>query len=49
MSALLNQQSGYAREVGSGDNSREASGRALRELRDRTYTALGRKARQAAI
>jgi hypothetical protein len=49
MSTLLQEISGYAREVGSGENSREASGRGLKSLREDVYVAHGRKARMAAI
>jgi hypothetical protein len=45
LNTLLQRQSGYARTVGSGDNQREAAGRALRDIRDQAYTAYGRKAR----
>lgn len=41
--------SGYAREVGSGENAREASGRGLKAIREDAYTAFGRKARKAAV
>jgi hypothetical protein len=47
---LIQQEtSGYARTVGSGDNEQEASGRALRALREEVYTRYGRKARTAAV
>ncbi|TDC63881.1 hypothetical protein E1258_09555 [Micromonospora sp. KC207] len=46
---LLQQSSGYAREVGSGESQREASGRALRAVWDDAYTAYGRKARTRAV
>lgn len=49
LDTLLQERSGYAREVGSGDNAREASGRGLRALRDDVITAYGRKARQRAV
>lgn len=45
VSDLLNQTSGYARLVGSGDNEREISGRALRSLRDQVKATYARKAR----
>lgn len=40
---------GYGRTVGSGDNQREAGGRALRQLGDRLYAAHGRQARGMAV
>jgi len=46
---LLQQSSGYAREVGSGESQREASGRALRAVWDDAYTTYGRKARTRAV
>jgi hypothetical protein len=46
---LLQGRSGYARTAGSGDNEREASGRGLKDLRDRVYTSHGRKARTRAV
>jgi hypothetical protein len=49
MNTLLQEVSGYAREVGSGDNTREASGRGLKALREDVYTAHGRKVRMGAI
>lgn len=42
---LLQGSSGYAREVGSGDNQREATGRGIQAIEDDTYQAYGRKAR----
>lgn len=39
----------YAREVGSGENARESSGRGLKQIREDAYTAFGRKARKAAV
>lgn len=42
---VLQETSGYARTVGSGDNVRNASGSGLADLRDRVYSELGRKAR----
>lgn len=45
LNTLLQRQSGYARVIGTGDQQREAAGRALRDIRDQAYTALGRKAR----
>jgi hypothetical protein len=49
VNTLLQEGSGYARTVGSGDNVREASGRGLRDLREDVYTAYGRKVRSGAI
>jgi hypothetical protein len=49
LDALEQQASGYARTVGSGDNTRPAPGRALSDLRDRVYAAHGRKARVRSI
>lgn len=46
---LLQQQSGYARTVGSGDNQREASGRGIRDIERDARSALGRQARTAAV
>jgi hypothetical protein len=46
---VLQEGSGYAREVGSGESAREASGRALRAAWDDAYTAHGRKARTRAV
>jgi hypothetical protein len=46
---LQQDQAAWARTVGSGDNEREAGGRALRDLRDQAYTAHGRKARSRAV
>jgi hypothetical protein len=43
------EQSGYARTVGAGDNEREARGAALADLRRRAYTDYGRKARIGAV
>lgn len=44
-----NEDGGYARTVGSGDNEREANARALRALEKRTYTTLGRMQRSEAV
>lgn len=49
MDTLLQQGSGYARVVGSGESAREYWGRALTGLRDQVYARYGRKARMAAI
>ncbi|MGW1497580.1 hypothetical protein ACWCQW_03130 [Streptomyces mirabilis] len=46
---LLQGRSGYARTAGAGDNEREASGRGLKDLRDRVYTSHGRKARVRSV
>lgn len=45
LNTLLQGSSGYARTVGSGENQREARGRALHELRASVYASHGRKAR----
>lgn len=42
LNAVLQKGSGYARTTGSGDNEREASGRALRDVRARAIAAYGR-------
>lgn len=47
--ALLQETSGYAREVGSGESAREASGRALRLIREQAWVAYGRKGRKRAV
>jgi hypothetical protein len=49
INTIQQEQSAYARTVGSGDNERETAGRGLRQLRDEAYTELGRKARSRAI
>lgn len=46
---LLQGRSGYARTAGSGEAEREASGRGLRDLRDRVYTSHGRKGRVRSV
>lgn len=46
---LLQGRSGYARTAGSGESEREASGRGLKDLRDRVYASHGRKARSRAV
>lgn len=46
---LLQRQSGYARTAGSGDNQREMSGRAIREIENDAKAVLGRSARTAAV
>lgn len=46
---LLNEQAGYARTAGSGDNAREAAGRALKDARDLAKQSHGRKARTVAV
>lgn len=45
LNILLSESSGYARIVGEGDNSREASGRGLYALRKQVRTSHGRMAR----
>lgn len=45
LNTVLQGQSGYARTVGSGENTREMRGSGLRELRESVYTSHGRKAR----
>lgn len=49
LDTLLQESSGYARQVGSGESQREASGRALRSAWDEAYTTHGRKARMRAV
>ena len=49
MNTLLQEGSGYAREVGSGEGAREMSGKGLRDLREQVRTAYGRNARTMAI
>lgn len=46
---LLQGRSGYARTAGSGENEREASGRGLKDLRDRVYASHGRKGRVRSV
>lgn len=46
---LLQGRSGYARTAGSGESEREASGRGLKDLRDRVYTSHGRKGRVRSV
>lgn len=46
---IQQETSGYARVVGSGDNSRESYGRGLMGIRTQAYTAYGRKARTRAV
>lgn len=49
VNTLLQEQSGYAREIGSGENVREMPGRGLKALCDDVYRAYGRKGRISAI
>jgi hypothetical protein len=49
LNSLFQETSGYARQVGSGDNQREATARGLASLRDQVYTAHARKARMRAV
>lgn len=49
LNGLQQEGSAYARIVGSGDNEREATGRALNDLRDRARTAFGRQVRHRAV
>lgn len=49
VNTLLQESSGYARQAGSGDGSRPASGAGLTDLREQVYTTFGRKARLAAV
>lgn len=46
---LMQERSGYARTVGSGENQREMSGRGLRQIREDARAAYGRRARQRAV
>jgi hypothetical protein len=47
--AVLQEPTGWARTVGSGENERQASGRGVRELCDGVYGAFGLKARARAV
>lgn len=49
MDQLLQEGSGYARQVGTGESSREYWGRALAQLRDQVRDAYGRQARTGAV
>lgn len=49
INALQQESSAYARVAGAGDNQREMTGRGLDDLRERAYTAHGRKARSRAV
>jgi hypothetical protein len=49
INSFLQETSGYARTVGSGDNIRQVSGAGLADLRARCLNAFGRKARQRVI
>jgi hypothetical protein len=46
---LANRSAAYARVVGSGDNQREARGRALEQVRDQLYDAHARKVRMRGV
>lgn len=46
---VLNDQGGWARTVGSGENEREAAGRALAKAREALVTSYARKARHRAV
>jgi hypothetical protein len=46
---VLNESAGYVRVAGSGENSREAAGRALKDARDLAKQSHGRRARVAAV
>jgi hypothetical protein len=49
INSIQQETSGYARTVGEGENSREASGRGLREIRNDALAAYGRRARKRAV
>jgi len=49
VSSLLNESAGFARTAGSGDNAREAAGRALKDARDQAVRSHGRRARMRAV
>lgn len=49
LNGVLQEQSGYSRTVGEGDNLRNASGAAIADLKARAIAAYGRKARMAVI
>lgn len=46
---LLQESSGYARTIGSGDNQQESAGRGLQRAKDAAYTSCGRKARMRSV
>lgn len=47
--ALEQNAGGYARQVGSGNNAREAAGKGLEDIRATAYAAYGRKLRSGAV
>lgn len=49
MSTIQQEQSAYARTVGSGDNEREAAGRGLADIRREALSRYGRRARTRAV
>lgn len=49
LNGIQQDNSGWARVVGSGDNERESSGKGLADLRDRVYWAYGRTNRKLAV
>lgn len=49
LNSLAQEQSGYARTVGAGEGTRNASGAGLAALRKQVYAAHGRKGRKAAV
>lgn len=49
LNSLLQEESGYARTVGSGDNVRNASGAGLADMRRQAFTSHGRKMRTWAV
>lgn len=49
LNALQQETSAYAREVGSGENAREASGRGLRDIRAAAVAQYGRRVRKRAV
>jgi len=49
VNTLQQERSGYAREIGTGESSREASGRGIRDIRAEARARYGRKARIRAV
>lgn len=49
LNGLEQEQSGYARTVGSGENARNAAGAGIEDARMSAFNAMGRKARQRAV
>jgi hypothetical protein len=49
LDGVLQEQSGYSRETGSGDNAKPATGAGLQAAIDRAYETYGRKVRMKAV